>query len=75
MKKHVALALICMLLVCGLSPVNAAKQDATPPYKNPSLPIGQRVNDLVSRMTLEEKISQMMNGAAAIEAMPIDPVS
>lgn len=42
-----------------------------PPYKNPSLAIEQRVDDLVSRMTLEEKISQMMNQAAAIERFGI----
>jgi beta-glucosidase len=30
-----------------------------PAYKNPSLSISARVNDLLSRMTLEEKIAQM----------------
>jgi beta-glucosidase len=30
------------------------------PYKNPALPIEKRVNDLISRMTLEEKAAQMM---------------
>lgn len=30
-----------------------------PPYKNPLLPIEQRVNDLLSRMTLQEKVGQM----------------
>ncbi|MBC7978222.1 MAG: glycoside hydrolase family 3 C-terminal domain-containing protein [Myxococcales bacterium] len=29
------------------------------PYQNPSLPIATRVNDLLSRMTLDEKIGQM----------------
>ena len=29
------------------------------PYKNPTLPIEQRVKDLLSRMTLEEKIAQL----------------
>ena len=29
------------------------------PYKNASLPIEQRVEDLLSRMTLEEKVAQM----------------
>ncbi|SMO88702.1 glycoside hydrolase family 3 N-terminal domain-containing protein [Gracilimonas mengyeensis] len=29
------------------------------PYKNPDLPISDRVEDLLSRMTLEEKIGQM----------------
>jgi len=32
----------------------------TPPYLNPALPIDQRVNDLMSRMSLDEKIGQMM---------------
>ncbi|MBN2509485.1 MAG: glycoside hydrolase family 3 C-terminal domain-containing protein [Spirochaetales bacterium] len=29
-------------------------------YQNPALPVHQRVNDLITRMTLEEKIGQMM---------------
>ena len=29
------------------------------PYKDPSLPVSQRVEDLLGRMTLEEKIQQM----------------
>ena len=33
-------------------------QDAQTPYRNPRLPIDQRVQDLLSRMTLEEKIAQ-----------------
>jgi beta-glucosidase len=41
------------------------------PYRNPSLSIPQRVNDLVSRMTLEEKVSQMQNGAAAIPRLGV----
>jgi beta-glucosidase len=41
------------------------------PYLNPSLPIEQRVDDLVGRMTLEEKVSQMMNGADAIPRLGV----
>ncbi|HJZ82562.1 MAG TPA: glycoside hydrolase family 3 N-terminal domain-containing protein, partial [Pyrinomonadaceae bacterium] len=41
------------------------------PYKDPSLPVEKRVDDLVSRMTLEEKVSQMMNAAPAIERLDI----
>ncbi|PJM78193.1 glycoside hydrolase family 3 N-terminal domain-containing protein [Bifidobacterium felsineum] len=34
---------------------------ATPlPYKNPELPASERIADLLSRMTLEEKVGQMM---------------
>lgn len=41
------------------------------PFQNPDLSIDDRVNDLVSRMTLDEKISQMQNGAAAIPRLGI----
>src|SRR4029079_11792350 len=46
-------------------------QQSPPLYRNPSLPIETRVNDLVSRMTLEEKVSQMMNGSAAVERLGV----
>ena len=39
--------------------------------RNPDAPIEQRVEDLVSRMTLEEKIGQMMNDAPAIERLGV----
>lgn len=41
------------------------------PFQNPDLPLQERVSDLVSRMTLEEKISQMMNGSPAIERLGV----
>lgn len=31
-----------------------------PAYKNPALPVAERVHDLLSRMTIEEKAAQMM---------------
>jgi len=40
-------------------------------YKNVDLPIQERVNDLVSRMTLQEKISQMVYNSPAIERLGI----
>ncbi len=40
-------------------------------YRDPSLPLTERVNDLVSRMTLEEKMSQMIYDAAAVERLDI----
>jgi beta-glucosidase len=63
--------LIFIGLLVGRPHHITSAQDGTPPYKNPSLPIEKRVDDLVSRMTLEEKVSQMMNGAAAIERLGI----
>ncbi len=40
-------------------------------FKNESLPVRERVRDLVSRMTLEEKISQMRYDAPAIPRLGI----
>jgi beta-glucosidase len=42
-----------------------------PPYLNPALPIDQRVDDLVSRMTVEEKASQFSSTSAAIPRLQI----
>ena len=37
-----------------------SNQDSSPAYKNPDLDVEQRVDDLLSRMTIEEKIGQMV---------------
>lgn len=42
-----------------------------PAYLDPSQPLEKRVADLVSRMTLEEKVSQMQNHAAAIPRLQV----
>ncbi len=47
------------------------KAAAAMPFRNPALPISQRVDDLVSRMTLEEKVSQLIDRAAAIPRLDI----
>ncbi len=39
---------------------NKTNEKAFPDYKNPGLPIKKRVKDLVSRMTLDEKVAQMV---------------
>jgi beta-glucosidase len=41
------------------------------PWKDPDLPLEQRVDDLVSRLTTEEKIAQMMMAAPAIPRLGI----
>ena len=41
------------------------------PFQNTDLPLDQRIEDLLSRMTLEEKVSQMMNTSPAIERLGI----
>jgi beta-glucosidase len=48
---------------------NAPAPDA--PYLDPALPIDLRVDDLVSRLTLEEKASQLVNQARAIPRLQV----
>jgi beta-glucosidase len=43
----------------------------TPPYLDTNLPIDQRVHDLVSRMSLEERVAQMQDVAPAIPRLQI----
>jgi beta-glucosidase len=57
--------LICIVL-CGCNPKFQGQ-----PYLNPDFPVDVRVDDLVGRMTLDEKISQTMNNAPAIERLGI----
>jgi beta-glucosidase len=51
---------------------NAVAQDsANPPYLNPQLPPEQRAADLVQRMTLAEKATQMQNNSAEIQRLKV----
>ena len=47
------------------------QQPGGAPYRNPDLSVEQRAKDLVSRMTLDEKVLQMQNGAPAIERLGV----
>jgi len=57
---------INLILVINLLSKQPEENTKPAPYKNPNLSVEVRVNDLVSRMTLDEKISQMMNAADSI---------
>ena len=50
---------IIALLLATLSLATHAGGQTSAPYKNPELPVEERVADLLSRMTLEEKVGQM----------------
>ncbi len=49
----------------------AAQPAGNAPYLNPDLPAARRAADIVSRMTLEEKVLQMQNSAPAIPRLGI----
>lgn len=64
MTRFISFILI-LLLSCSKPPAPTFK------FQDPSLPLEDRVSDLVSQMTLEEKVSQMMNAAPAIPRLGI----
>src|SRR5271167_2366255 len=49
----------------------SAQSAANPPYLDPSQPVNVRVDDLISRMTPEEKASQLVNQARAIPRLQV----
>lgn len=59
------------LCVCLTIPFAGFAQNQKYPFQNPKLDFNTRVNDLVSRMTLEEKVGQMLNAAPAIPRLDI----
>ena len=59
-----------LFLFCLSFPILLISQD-NESYKNHNLSMEERVNDLVSRMTLEEKITQMVYNSPAIERLGI----
>ena len=60
---------IAVLVLLAAAPPRS--QDMSAPYRDPSLPVAMRVDDLVSRMTLEEKMAQLVYASPAIERLGI----
>ena len=65
-----ALILLFVLADSCNMPEKGIRSDVLP-YLNTELPLEDRVTDLVGRMTLDEKISQMINQAPAIERLNV----
>ncbi len=63
--------LLAAALLCHALSHPRGVQAQTPAYQNQELPFEVRVSDLVGRMTLEEKVSQMKDVAPAIERLGI----
>jgi beta-glucosidase len=65
------LLLIAYMVILCLVAVGCTEDKL--PFRDTKLPIEQRVQDLISRLTLGEKISQMLNSTPAIERLGIPP--
>ena len=67
---------LLIVIVLGCSPmaeewIDWNKNGSMDPYENPDLSVEERDKDLIHRMTLEEKVSQMGDSAPAIERLGI----
>jgi beta-glucosidase len=63
-KAYFFLAVACCFVV-------ARTEAQNDPWTNPALPLDVRVHDLISRLTPEEKVYQMMNSTPAIPRLHI----
>jgi len=72
--RSVFLLPLLLILAAGvlIAPPGCTKRgEGKPIYLDADAPLDKRVDDLVARMALEEKISQMMNAAPAVERLGI----
>jgi beta-glucosidase len=74
MKREIFAILIVSILIATFSGCISEKEVGLKPYQNPNLPIDQRIDDLLGRMTLEEKTCQMATlyglGRALTDELP-----
>src|SRR4051812_46017995 len=74
--QKIAMVALANWLICGQALVSATAQTVAPSqtqfaFKNPALPIEQRVDDFISRLTVAEKISQTMMASPEIKRLGI----
>jgi beta-glucosidase len=75
MKIIKSIILINLVFVLNLLSQTPLENTKPAPYKDQSLSIEERVNDLVSRMTLDEKVGQMIDAANKIERLGVPDYS
>ena len=78
MSRHgarvVSVFFLALAVFSSLLTVPAYSQQTNPqnlPYMDPSQPLDKRVDDLIGRMTLEEKVSQMRDHAVPIPRLGV----
>ena len=66
-SARILVAIATFLPVAGLN----GQDGQNPAYLNPDLPAQQRAEDLVRRMTVEEKVTQLVNQSRAIPKLSV----
>jgi beta-glucosidase len=67
-ERFILAVLVCIAIIASAA---IAQDTSNLPYMNPKLPPEARAADLVHRMTLEEKASQLVNQARAIPRLNV----
>ena len=70
-RSRVSHVTAVLLAVSAIAAGGAHGQEPGPAYLDPAQPLERRVDDLVSRMTLEEKASQLVNTTRAIPRLGV----
>ena len=69
-RRRAPLAAVVALVTWGATAIGAPPSQ-TPVYRDPARSVAERAADLVSRMTLEEKVAQLQNDAPAIVRLDV----
>jgi beta-glucosidase len=65
-------AAVTLAVTAGLALARGAQAPSVDlPFRNPDLPLERRIDDLIGRLTLEEKVSLMIERAAPVERLGI----
>ena len=70
-RAHMLFLFGAVLILSSCIAYGQQPEPASLPYMNPSLPIDQRIDDLIGRMSLEEKVQQMRDHAPAIPRLDV----
>jgi beta-glucosidase len=70
-KRRRSTLVVALALVAGLGATVPSHAEETYPFRDPSLTVDQRVDDLLSRLTLDEKIGLLHQYQAAVPRLGI----
>jgi beta-glucosidase len=73
-RRSSALVLVAFLALLMAPAFAVGGQDPAPadlPFRDPDLPLEERIDDVISRLTLEEKVGLMIERAHAVERLGI----
>src|SRR3989304_5910559 len=69
MKRSLIYSALLLIFMLSSNTFGQKKYDF--PFQNPELPVDVRVQDLIFRMKLDEKVTQFFNAAPAIDRLDV----